>query len=413
MTNFRYQRAFAFAIALTVTVLCTSHSYAEDSQAGDNRTPLQVDFIGASYVPGLDGIVVAGLYGMVGVLKLENGELVLHRATNAPKSDFTAVAKYDDNLALVGSSTGRIYSFDGTTLTELGELSEYAEPVLSIVAVDGKAWAVGARGMIAKSADGKEWEIVEIDEVTQPPITWHDGKPADWYFGVSNIDVDSIKFNATVGGEPAVEEEHYIMFPDEGFVQNTVDFDMDSPPTIEFNFAPGPPFRAGDVSWNALLYDGKKITISGEFGMVFQSEDEGETWVRRDTNLVEGEPEPSYWLTGVQQGDTMFLAGAAGVSSKSTDGGITWTPQKRPGNEGIFGISLLENGDPLIAGAVGLIGRFDGNDWALADRTRLKLLSWLKNPVAMPDGTTLMLGGRSTAIRYEDDKWTRVKVNVE
>jgi len=411
MINNRWTRAVA--LLTTSVILCLSGPVAAQDSAADNRTPLQVDFIGADYVKDLDGIAVAGLYGMVGLLTYEQEAWHLKPLANAPKEDFTAVARYSDGLALVGSSTGKIYAYDGNSLTELAQLSEYDEPVLDIVAVDGRAWAVGARGMVAKSTDGKEWEIVEIRDITQPTIVFHDGKPADWYFGVSNLDLDTIKFHATVGGEPAVEEEHYIMFPDEGFVQNTVEFDMDVPPTIEFIFNPGPPFRAGDVSWNAVLYDGSKLTLAGEFGMVLQSEDEGETWIRRDTKLVEGEPEPAYWLTGVQRGDTMHLAGAAGVSSASSDGGVTWIPQPRPGNEGIFGITLLENGEPVIAGAVGLIGRYDGDTWSLADRTRLRLLSWLKNPVLLDDGSVLMLGGRSTAISYKGGEWTRIPVVVQ
>jgi len=409
----RWKKAGALFAALAFFSTAACFAASTDSGVKDNRTPLQVDFIGAARLPGLDGIAVAGLYGMVGLLKFEGDEWRLHRAENPPKEDYTALARYSDTEALVGSSKGKIYMYDGTTLKELAQLSEYEEPVLSIVAEGGTAWAVGARGMVARSTNGTEWEIVEVQDVQQPPIVWHSGKPADWYFGVSNVDVDSVKFNATVGGEPAVAEEQYILFPDEGFLQNSVEFDMDTPPTIEFKFNPGPPFRAGDVSWNVVLYDGKKITIAGEFGLVLQSEDGGETWVRRNAKLVDREPEPEYWLTGVQRGDTLYLAGAAGVSSVSKDGGITWVPQPRPGNEGIFGISLLDNGDPLIAGAVGLIGRYDNGEWQLADRTRLRLLSWLKNPVPLADGSVLMLGGRSTAISYKDDKWTRIPVNVQ
>jgi photosystem II stability/assembly factor-like uncharacterized protein len=399
-----------FCVALLSTA--ASPLTAQESGAKENRTPLPVDFIGADYLKGLDGIAVAGLYGMVGLLQFNDGVWKLKRVENPPKEDFTALARYTDDTALVGSSSGRIYLYDGKSLTELAHLSEYDEPVLDIVAVDGRAWAVGARGMVAKSTDGKEWEILEIRDVKQPTIVFQEGRPADWYFGVSNLNMDSIKFVATVGGEPAIEDEHYILFADEGFIQNTVEFDMDVPPTIEFTFNPGPPFRAGDVSWNTVLYDGSKLTIAGEFGMVFQSEDEGETWVRRDTKVVEGEPSPAYWLTGVQQGSTLHLAGAAGVSSMSEDGGVSWVPQPRPGNEGIFGISLLDNGQPLIAGAVGLIGTYDGSGWKLADRTRLKLLSWLKNPVELEDGSILVLGGRSTAISYQDGTWTRIPVDV-
>jgi len=398
----------AFVTSILFAPLCA----AQESAAQDNRTPLRVDFIGAANLPGLDGIAVAGLYGMVGLLKLEEGTWKLHRLDNPPKEDFTAVAYLSDTEALIGSSTGHIYLYDGKSLTQLAKLSDYSEPVLDIVAVNQKAWAVGARGIVAKSPNGKEWEIVDIRDVVQPLITWEEGHASDWYFGVSNLDLDSIKFTATVGGEPAVEEEHYILFPDEGFLQSTTEFDMDTPPTIEFIFNPGPPFRAGDVSWNAVLYDGKMLTLAGEFGMVLQSADEGETWIRRDTVLVDREPEPPYWLSGVQQGDTMHLAGAAGVSSKSMDGGVTWHVQPRPGNEGIFGITLLDSGEPLIAGAVGLIGKLEGSNWSLADRTQLKLLSWLKNPVPLADGSVLMLGGRSTAISYKDGQWTRVPVDV-
>ena len=410
--HFRNQSTVLVAV-LAATFLLAPLSAAQDPAAKTTRASLPVDFIAAANLPGLDGIAVAGLYGMVGLLKLEDGTWKLHRLENPPKEDFTAVAYLSDTEALIGSSTGHIYLYDGKNLTKLAKLSEYSEPVLDIVAVGRRAWAVGARGIVAKSPNGTEWEIVEIRDVVQPKITWQEGHASDWYFGVSNLDLDSIKFTATVGGEPAVEEEHYIMFPDEGFLQSTTEFDMDTPPTIEFIFNPGPPFRAGDVSWNAVLYDGKKLTLAGEFGMVLQSEDEGETWIRRDTILVDREPEPPYWLSGVQQGDTMHLAGAAGVSSMSSDGGVTWQVQPRPGNEGIFGITLLGSGEPLIAGAVGLIGKLEGSNWSLADRTRLKLLSWLKNPVPLPDGSVLMLGGRSTAISYKDGVWTRVPVDVQ
>jgi hypothetical protein len=411
MMKLCWKQTIALTTALGIAFV-SAPTIAEQSPPKDSRTPLRVDFIGAANLPGLDGIAVVGLYGMVGMLKLEDGTWKLHRLENPPKEDFTAVTAFSDTEALVGSSTGHLYLFDGKSLTEVAKLSEFSEPILDIEASNGKAWAVGARGILAKSPDGHAWEEVEVSDVVQPLITWRKGHVADWYFGASNIDADSVKFTATVGGEPAVEDEHYTMFPDEGFIQTTTALDMDVPPTIEFTFNPGPPFRAGDVSWNTVLFDGQKVTIAGEFGMVLQSEDGGATWVRRNTKLVDREPEPSYWLASVQKGETMYLAGAAGVSSMSTDGGVTWTVQPRPGNEGIFGIALLDSGEPLIAGAVGLLGTYTNNAWALADRTQLKLLSWLKNPVPLTDGSVLMLGGRSTAISFKDGTWTRVPVDV-
>lgn len=412
MTNYRWKPITVLATIFALHLAFAPAAVAQDLAVESQRTPLRVDFMGAANLPGLGGIAVAGPYGMVGLLKFADGSWTLHPLANGPGEDFTALTSLSDSEALVGSATGRIYRYDGTSMTELAKLSEYDEPVLDIVAVDGKAWAVGARGIVAKSPDGKQWETLEIRDVKQPLITWPAAHDADWYFGVSNVDRDSIEFKASIGGEPAVADEHYILFFEEGFVQIATALDMDPAPTIEFIFNPGPPFRPSDVTWNVVLYDGKKITLAGEFGMILQSEDDGETWIRRNTKLVDREPTPAYWLAGVQKGDTLYLTGAAGVSSVSTDGGVTWTEQPRPGNEGIFGVTLLDNGDPLIAGAVGLIGKYDGDEWVLADRTRLRLLSWLKNPVPLADGSVLMLGGRTTAIRFQNGAWTRVPVIV-
>ncbi|MEM7465776.1 MAG: hypothetical protein AAF387_02710 [Pseudomonadota bacterium] len=383
---------------------------ANEGSEQQSGVRLKIDFIDAAYAKGLGGIAVVGAHGMVGTLKPEGDGWRLHALSNDVDDDFTTLGLYGDSQVLVGGSTGKLYSYDGSAITEITKLSEYDEPVLDISCVEGNCWAVGARGIVTKSSDGKTWEEVEIRDVTQPMMTFASSEVADWYFGVSNLDLDSLKFTGNVGGQPAVEDEHFIMYPDEGFVQFAVDFDPSPAPTVEFIFNPGPPFRVGDVSWNTVLYDGTTVTLAGEFGMVLQSTDGGESWIRRDGGVVKGEPTPAYWITGKQEGERMTLAGAAGVSALSTDGGKTWARQPRPGNEGIFGIDFLPNGQPIIAGAVGLIGTFDNGEWKLADRTALRLLSWLKNPVMLDDGTFLMLGGRSTAIAFKDGEWTRVPV---
>jgi hypothetical protein len=106
----------------------------------------------------------------------------------------------------------------------------------------------------------------------------------------------------------------------------------------------------------------------------------------------------------------MMLVGAAGAVHRSTDGGSTWNRLPVPSAEGLFGVTLLADGTPAIAGAVGMIGVYQNDKWTLADRTKLELLSWLKTPVAMPDGSTLMMGGRQTVIQYKDGNWTRVTI---
>ncbi len=398
----------AFAISLG---LGTAH--AAEEELIDQRAPLVIDFIDGAYLAGAGGIVVTGAHGLVGLLKIEGKGAVLTRYPNIPNEDFTTLERWSDNEVLLGTSDGQVYLFDGKTATEVANLSEHNEPVLDIAAANGTAWAVGGRGMLANSKDGKTWTTVEIAEVTQPQLTFPGTEPGEWYFGVSNLNMDSMVLNATVAGKPAVADTDYTLYPDEGFIQFINTLDSAPAPTIDFKFAPGPAFKPGDVSWNMVLFDGTNLTIAGEFGMILQTPDGGQTWVRRDSLLTPREPEPPYWMAGTQKGSNLFLAGAAGVVRTSADGGVTWAQLPSPSAEGLFGVTVLDSGQPAVAGAVGLLGVMQGSEWAIADRSELQLLSWLKTSVAMPDGTLIMLGGRVTVIGLKDGKWTRIPVEVK
>lgn len=385
---------------------------AADDGAATSGAPIRADFLDAVYLPGHDRIVVAGHFGLVGMVEVGDAQARIKVISEHPDADFSALEKISDTEVLIGSSTGRIYHFDGTTITEIAALSEFDEPILDIAANENGVWVVGARGLVARSADGKEFEVIEISDVTQAKVEFPGAHAADWYIGVSNLDVDSIEFTASFEGKPAINDEHFILYSDEGFIQFQTDLDDDPLPTIVLKFDPGPPFRPGDVTWNVVLLGSHTVTLAGEFGMILQSEDNGETWVRRDVEIVPREPEPAYWMSGVQKGDEMWLAGAAGVSQRSNDRGVTWTDNPKPGREGIFGITLSNANEAIISGAVGLAGILHEGDWKVADRTRLKLLSWLRTPVPMPDGSVVLMGGRAAAIRFKDGEFKRVPVTT-
>ena len=63
----------------------------------------------------------------------------------------------------------------------------------------------------------------------------------------------------------------------------------------------------------------------------------------------------------------------------------------------------------LAFALVGLIGVLDADSWKLADRTQLHLLSWLKTPVVMPDGSILVLAAarRPSATRMAPGRGCR------
>ncbi|MGE3392596.1 MAG: YCF48-related protein [Gammaproteobacteria bacterium] len=399
----------AFALALA----CALPAHGAEEDLKDHRAPIVIDFLDGEYMPAMDGILVTGLHGLLGLLKFTGDGAEFTRFKDIPNADFTALERWSDGEALLGSSDAKIYVFDGQKLTETATLSEYHEPVLDIAAANGTAWAGGGRGMLSTSKDGRTWTTVEIGEATQPQLTFPGTEAGDWYFGVGNMNLDSVVFTANVGGKPAVADTDYTLYPDEGFIQFIKALDAEPAPTIGFKFAPGPAFRAGDVSWNAVLFDGNSLTLAGEFGMVLQSQDGGQTWVRRDARMTQREPEPPYWMAGTQKDQSIYLVGAAGAMRASHDGGVTWSQLPAPGNEGVFGVTVTADGKPVVTGAVGLIGSLDGETWSVADRSELQLLSWLRTLVEMPDGTLIALGGRSTVIAFKDGKWSRVPVTVK
>ena len=381
-------------------------------QTGTARTPLRTDFLAAAYLPGLDRIVVTGAHGLIGMLEVGETEAQLTVIADSPDEDFTALAKFTDDEVLIGSSTGRLYRFDGETVTEIAALSEWEEPILAIAAGEAGVWIGGGRGLIARSDDGEEFEVLDILDsiVTQPLASFPDAYDADWYMGVGNLTPETVNFTAFRDGEPAQNPRDYEIHTDDGIVEIAEELDMDPAPTIEFEFYPGPAYRGSDVTWNAIVMDGKTVTFVGEFGMILQTEDDGATWIRRDIEMVPHEPEPPYWMAAVQNGDEMWLTGAGGVSQVSRDGGVTWTDNPSSGREGIFGVTLMNDNTAVIAGAVGVIGTLVDDEWRLADRTQLRLLSWLRSPIVMPDGSLVVTGGRATTLRYRDGEWTRINV---
>ncbi|MBK6660929.1 MAG: hypothetical protein IPG43_23595 [Proteobacteria bacterium] len=215
---------------------------------GRKRVPLKTDLLDGAYLPGLKSVVVTGHHGVVGQLKVGDDAAKLELLAKHPDEDFTCLDAISDSMVLIGSATGKVYSYDGTTMTELAALSEFNEPVLDIAHEGNNIWVVGARGLIAHSTDGKKFDSVEVKDITQPLATFPDSKPADYYMGVSNISADTVQFTATVNGKPAVADTDYTLYPDEGFVQVANQLDANPAPTITFKFNPGPPFRIGDVS---------------------------------------------------------------------------------------------------------------------------------------------------------------------
>jgi hypothetical protein len=402
-----------FLMALTGPFGAGSPAMAEVA-----RYQQTLDVIDAVYLPALKKVVYVDHLGAVGGIQVDGTTATASILSRTENEDFTCLLKLDASNVLIGSSRGKLYKFDGEKVMEVTELSEYQEPLLSLSVSDGTYWATGARGLIARSSDAKDWSIVEIDQVVQPSLALPVGETGTLFFGVANIVSETVQISGTVNGKPAVPDQDYRFFPDEGMIEIANPFDENSAPAIAFSFRPGPPFRPGDVSWNVVLQEGGRLTLAGEFGLIFQSVDGAQSWVRRNGRISKTEASQSYWISGDADDSQIILGGAAGLVGTSDDGGATWRQLPRPGNEGVFGVRL--QGDKIfIAGAVGLVGEYNGagkaadqEPWNLVDRSATNLYSWLKTFVEIDDGGLLLFGGTSTALAYDGDGWKRIQLTL-
>ena len=393
--------------ASLTALLSTLPALAEGAEPSKLNLNRSVDFIDASYSNALDKIVVAGRNGMLGWVTTHDEGASFQKIDGIPDIDFTAVASTRSAGTLVGTEAGELYRLNDNDFEKIARLSEFEEPVLDISS-NGSHWAVGGRGMVARSVDGVAWEDSAPNVVIQPDMPLPANVAGEMTFGVANIDRDTFRLTAKSDGRDVREFEDYELYAEEGLLQLNTPLDASPTPFVAFEFSPGPAFRSGDVSWNVVLAHDSNVTIAGEFGLILQSKDDGGTWIRRNGRVALGERQARYWLAGDAHANRIVLTGAGGAIIESHNGGLSWNPVESPTKEGIFGAQASGVERLLIFGAVGLAGFQDASGWLLADRTDLQILSWLRTPVSLPDGRLIALGGRSTIVQFSQGGWSRL-----
>lgn len=387
---------------------------AQESEDGSVSFVQTVDMVSAIYEDENKQIIFSGKSGVFGTLALASagGHTVAHIVKTGVKDDFLVIEKVANGGVLLGSSKGDIYSYQGDEVKKIASLSQYSEPVLDLDSNSDLIWASGGRGLVATSANGGgDWSAIEIGKVTQPALDVPSLEPGEWYLGVANIDAKSVIFDAQVNGRPAIIGEDFEIDMDEGrlIVINELD---QGPVSISFEFQPGPPYRGGDVTWSAVIADEDVVTLAGEFGLILQSEDSGNHWIRRNGVITREEPSQPYWLCGAARNGRIILGGAAGKIHLSEDNGVTWKSVPIDSQEGVFGVAFIDDNTPLVVGAVGLLGIYRDGNWSMADRTALGLRSWIKNILTTGDDAWIVLGGRSTALSFVNNEWRKLSVAV-
>ena len=233
--------------------------------------------------------------------------------------------------------------------------------LLDVVAVEGLAVAVGARGHVLLSDDqGSNWRQAEVPtRAGLNAVHFHD-ENLGWAAGH-----DGVILRTRDGGTTwervywAPEDENPLM----------------------------------DV-WFANADEGFAI---GAYGAFFETSDGGATWSSRYIS------EDDFHLNQMarMEDGTLVIAAEAGFIYKSDDAGETWTEMPSPYEGSFFGVLPLGGDSLLIFGLRGHLFRSDdkGETW---EELETGTVSMLTNSIAL-DGDTVIVTGLGGVVLVSED----------
>lgn len=191
--------------------------------------------------------------------------------------------------------------------------------LLGIAAAGSRLVAVGQRGHVLLSDDGKQWRQVEVPtNAMLNRVRFRDAK-AGWAVGH-----DATILATTDGGQ-------------------TWQIQHDNP--------------EGRPLYDVLFLEGKIVALGG-YGTYLATADDGKTWEPATSPLTElGQ----HFNAGVRLDDgTLLIAGERGLLARSKDGGATWDLLDTPYNGSFFGALPAGDKGALVFG-------LRGNLYATAD----------------------------------------------
>ncbi|SEQ05929.1 Uncharacterized protein SAMN04488038_103222 [Solimonas aquatica] len=187
--------------------------------------------------------------------------------------------------------------------------------LLDIVRNDGRLFAVGERGAIIVSANGRDWAQVQVPvRATLTAIAFADAR------------------NGWAGGHDAS-----ILHTSDGGRSWTLQ-----------NFKPDLEKPVLDL----LALDAQHAIAVGAYGLMLSTADGGQTWNEVDTLGFDPDELHLNAIAKLANGD-LFVAGEQGLLAYSTDQGQTWTKQESPYEGSFFGVLPRGASGALIYGLRG------------------------------------------------------------
>jgi photosystem II stability/assembly factor-like uncharacterized protein len=235
--------------------------------------------------------------------------------------------------------------------------------LLDIVNTGERLVAVGDRGAVLVSADGKEWTQVQTPtRAALTAVTFADAQNG-WAVGH-----DAVILRTSDGGRSWA-------------LQN---FE----PELEMPFL------------DVLFLDAQRGFVIGAYGLLYGTVDGGETWEEVDTPIREDE-----WhfnsMTRLRDG-SLFIAGESGTLAHSTDEGQTWALLESPYDSSLFG--ALPYGDKGVVifglrGNVFITNDVAGGEW---NEITTGTVASMFGGTTLADGRSVLVGVNGTVMVSAD-----------
>ena len=237
-----------------------------------------------------------------------------------------------------------------------------SNPLLKVVNTGKQFVAVGARGHILLSADGKSWRQVKVPvDSLLTSVAFADGQHG-WAVGH-----DAVILGTTDGGETWKLQ----------------------------NFQPDLAKPLFDV----LFFDAQHGIAVGAYGLMLETRDGGGSWAPAAENVIAGEERHMNALAKLGNGNILVI-GEAGLIGLSADQGATWTKIASPYESSLFCVLPAGDGGAIIGGLRG--NAFFASDVAAANWSKIDTGTdqSLFGMAALPGGKVAMVGLNATLLVF-------------
>ena len=276
----------------------------------------------------------------------------------APRSLLLDAVQSPAGYVAVGERGHILISGDGKTWTQAKVPTRAT--LTTVAAADGGLWAAGHDGVIVRSADGgKTWTRSRVAPWTPDIVDPSEGVP-----------VMDLLFTDAQNGFAIGAYSLMLVTADGGATWT---------PRSVLGEAPAPEPVAED--------DAADVPV-----------DEAEDWTFDESDLMlEAESDPHLNAMARTGSGALVIAGERGTFLRSRDGGETWESRRLPYEGSMFGVLAWEDDHILVFGLRGNVYESNdlGDSWTRVDTG---IATSLMGGTALPDGGAVLVGANGTVL---------------